>query len=1222
MSGPSHSRPGSMPLSAEENVDRVCEDFEAAWQAAQSIRERPRIEEYLCTVHALERYALLRELLALDIAYRIQAKESPELADYRERFSEHAELVEAVYHAAAHITFPESPSTPLIPATSPPEPAQQVPEQEPAKIAPAVYGNDQAQKLTTPTKPEEAAPADAPVIPEYEVFGLLGHGGMGVVYKARQHGLQRIVALKMIRAGAHARPEELVRFRREAETVARLQHPHIVQIYGVGEYKGQPFCALEFIDGGNLAAKLGGKPQPARAAAQLVETLARTMHATHEQGIIHRDLKPGNVLLTAGGTPKITDFGLAKHLDDDAWKTRSGVIVGTPPYMAPEQARNQRQDIGPQTDVYALGAVLYEMLTGRPPFLAATPMDTLDQVRNLEPVPPSHLQPKVPRDLETICLKCLEKDRQRRYGSALTLAEDLHRFLAHEPIRARPVRWWERGLKWAKRRPTIAALITVSAVALMSSLAWGLLYVELRARDLEGQLEQSRKVAEQKDQFQRSLREGRNNADKQDWTMLRVCLDNLKNVKLYEPSPEELVDWKQLEGRQTAHQHYQKFTSLRDDAFLHAALATGESESDNLQATQKAVEDALGLFRVHLDGQASLTLEDSFTPSEQDDIRAGCYALLLILAETKAPRPGQQLQNLAPFRERALLSALLILNRVASLDDRNHLTHAYHRIHARILEQLGQKTAAQNARDQAAKQPPATALDYYLVGDEHYKQGKMVEAIGDFGNVLGRQPDHFWARYFLALSYLRLQTPRPDLARDLLTHCIEQRHEIIWPYFVLGYAHTKLKNFPAAEADFKGAEILLQDPKNKNAWPVFYANRGFLRSEQHKFEDAAEDLRRAITRNSHEYQAHVALAKVYQKQERWDEALEELDQAIRSEPRLPILHRLRAQLHLERPDQNLNAALDDYRKAIKLDEEPPKDLKALAEDCAQQGRILHRIGRYKAAVKAYNQALNADLTYAWAHLWRAQAQSQLRNYEQAVHSLGQYLKQRGKPTVEVYRLFGFAWAQLRQYGKAIDSYTLALAMQPNDPATLAARGWARLAVADYQLALPDFEDAIRWSPANGTLPVSEASIVGMVSPLAQGPALAVSALVSWRNGDAYDGRGYARVNLGDYRRAVEDAETALKRDPHSARLCYDAARIYAQAVKKVSDNPRQLNSRLMASNYQGRALRLIRQSLELRPDKERGPFWRDTIAQDPALSPIRASTDFLRLASYYSQWKK
>jgi tRNA A-37 threonylcarbamoyl transferase component Bud32 len=302
--------------------------------------------------------------------------------------------------------------------------------------------------------------SDVPSVPGYQLLSQLGRGGMGVVYKARQMKLNRLVALKMILAGGHAGTADLTRFQTEVEAIARLQHPNIVQVYEVGEHEGKPFFSLEFCGGGSLERKLNGTPLPAAEAAALVETLARAMHAAHSQHIIHRDLKPANVLLLEDGTPKITDFGLAKKLDE-AGQTQEGAVMGTPSYMAPEQASGKSTELGPLTDVYALGAILYECLTGRPPFKAATALDTVLQVVSDEPVPPSQLQSKTPRDLETICLKCLHKEPAKRYLSSQALAQEIQRFLNGEPIVARPPAPLERAVKWARRRPAVAGLLAL-----------------------------------------------------------------------------------------------------------------------------------------------------------------------------------------------------------------------------------------------------------------------------------------------------------------------------------------------------------------------------------------------------------------------------------------------------------------------------------------------------------------------------------------------------------------------------------------------------------------------------------------------------------------------------------------------------------------------------------------------------------------------------------------
>jgi eukaryotic-like serine/threonine-protein kinase len=355
----------------------------------------------------------------------------------------------------------------------------------------------EAQKDSSATLPQQERSAELPrpAVPGYEIDRELGRGGMGVVYLARQTKLNRPVALKMILAGAHASPQDRDRFRIEAQAAAQLQHPNIVQIYEIGEADGHPYLALEYIAGHGLDEHLTGTPWPPREAAELIEPLARAIHHAHEKGIIHRDLKPANILVVSGGvvsrewseakpltthhspltTCKITDFGLAKQIQEaeqrKAGPTQTGTVMGTPSYIAPEQARGQTSSVGPETDVYALGAILYELTTGRPPFRGETPLDTVLQVMSEEPVPPRRLQPKVPRDLEVVCLKCLEKDPSRRYSSALALAEDLRRFLDLKPIVARPASAPIWLLKWARRRPAAASMVVMTILVAAAALA-------------------------------------------------------------------------------------------------------------------------------------------------------------------------------------------------------------------------------------------------------------------------------------------------------------------------------------------------------------------------------------------------------------------------------------------------------------------------------------------------------------------------------------------------------------------------------------------------------------------------------------------------------------------------------------------------------------------------------------------------------------------------------
>ena len=344
-----------------------------------------------------------------------------------------------------------------------------------------------------------------PHVPGYEITGELGRGGMGVVYRARQVGLNRVVALKMILGGACATEKSRDRFLAEALAVARLQHPNIVQIFETGEADGLPFFSQEYVEGGTLAAQLDGTPAAPRRAAALCELLARAVQFAHDRGVVHRDLKPANVLLTADGAPKIADFGLAKRLEEAASGsvTETGLALGTPRYMAPEQltpsAPGSRPPVGPACDVYALGAILYELLTGRPLYAGDTPLDVLVRVLHEDPRPPRAYRPGVPRDLETICLKCLEKDPGGRYASARDLAEDLHCFLVGEPVRARPPSVLYRSGKFVRRHKALVGAAGGIAAALVAGIvATGLTALsEARQRRLADASARQAEVARQ-----------------------------------------------------------------------------------------------------------------------------------------------------------------------------------------------------------------------------------------------------------------------------------------------------------------------------------------------------------------------------------------------------------------------------------------------------------------------------------------------------------------------------------------------------------------------------------------------------------------------------------------------------------------------------------------------------------------------------------------------------
>jgi eukaryotic-like serine/threonine-protein kinase len=337
----------------------------------------------------------------------------------------------------------------------------------------------------------ECVPTDP--IGDHEILEILGRGGMGVVYKARDLKLGRLVAIKMMIEGRYADPERRDRFRSEAHAVARLRHPNIIAIYAIGEHEDRPYLSLEFAEGGSLARRLAEKPMAPREAAELLETLARAVNNAHQAGVVHRDLKPSNVLLTSEGIPKVSDFGLAKLLDSDSGRTITGQPLGTPSYMAPEQTDERSKHVGPETDVYGLGSILYQALTGRPPFLGGSPLETIRLVNSTEPVPPRQARPEVPKDLETICLKCLRKEPIKRYRGAMALAEDLRRFLEARPILARRATLPEQLVRWCRRNPWAAAFLVALVVGVIGLGAMA--GVQARANQRLGQAKHATEVA-------------------------------------------------------------------------------------------------------------------------------------------------------------------------------------------------------------------------------------------------------------------------------------------------------------------------------------------------------------------------------------------------------------------------------------------------------------------------------------------------------------------------------------------------------------------------------------------------------------------------------------------------------------------------------------------------------------------------------------------------------
>lgn len=1026
------------------------------------------------------------------------------------------------------------------------------------------------------TQPQAPLPGKVPTVEGYEILSVLGRGGMGVVYKARHIKLKRLVALKMILSGGHAGDDAIARFKIEAEAVARLQHPNIVQIYEIGSQDHQPYFSLEFIDGGSLDRQTEGKPQPVTQAASLIETLANAMHVAHEQGIIHRDLKPANILLTQTGEPKITDFGLAKQTDQAHGHTETGSVMGTPAYMAPEQAQGNTRHLGRSADIYSLGAILYELLTGEPPFQGQTVMDTLILVQTQEPKAPSKLRPRLPRDLETICLKCLEKEPERRYVTAAALAEDLRRFLNHEPILARPVRAWERGVKWLRRHPAGAACLALLLLSTTGALAT---YTVQTTREQQRTSSARRRIDEQ---FLRAQEAEKNEA----WggardLLLSAAEESRDNPALARQNAIVQESLERVQRRLQAVGRLQEFTQARDEAIFHATLAGGETGEGNFAQTRTAVEKALAAVGLTIPVESAWVPDPAFTPEEQKEIRRTCYELLLTLSDTVAQRGANAAHDVR--RERTQ-EALKILSGAEhfGLD-----TRAYHLRRGRYLAILGEQAAADKEAKRAAECPTQTARDHFLVGEEYYKRGDVSAARAEFEEALRVEGDGFWASYFLALCHVKLGQPR--LAVEPLNYCLARKQRLAWIYLLRGFVYGQLGNYPAAEDDF--SEVLSRAPSPEVLY-VLYNNRAVMRVGQKNYKGATADLKAAIDLKPEQYQAYASMAQVEFLQGRFEEAVAGMDLAVAAAQKLVernsvdattlgLLYRARSRFQLAR--QDVSAALADLDRAAGLETPESPALPGLQ---AERGRLLHRLQRHGDAIVAYSAALKTVRPNPEIYRWKAEALVAAQRYPEAAEAFKDFTQAGGALAVKDYQLLALAHHKNGDLRAAVDDLTKILEMEPDNVEVLGQRAQVYLVVRAYTLAIRDFDRVQALSPDDANL---------------------------------YEGRAFAEAKLGQHQKAAGDAEEALRRGTPNARAYYRAARTLAQAAAQVdveragNDSPAVRTRRV----YEDRALALLREALQKTPEGERSAFWRTTVRNDAELKPLHRMAGYGELERAY-----
>jgi tetratricopeptide (TPR) repeat protein/tRNA A-37 threonylcarbamoyl transferase component Bud32 len=838
------------------------------------------------------------------------------------------------------------------------------------------------------------AAGGVPQVPGYDVHQEVGRGGMGVVYKARHRTLGRVVALKLMIAGAHAAEADRNRFRAEATAVARLNHPNVVQIHEIGEHAGIPYLALEFCDGGSLADKLGGTPLPPRDAAGLVAALARGVVAVHEKGVVHRDLKPANVLLTKDGTPKVTDFGLAKDLDSDA-RTGTGAVVGTPSYMAPEQAAARRDKVGPASDVYALGAILYECLTGRPPFKGPTPMDTLWQVMHDEPVPPAEMQPNVPRDLETICLKCLQKEPAKRYGGAAELADDLARYLAGGPIRARRVGSGERLWKWARRNPSVAGLAGAVGVLLLLVGAMSSYFVwNTLAKAEAARLDAAEKNRE------------------------------AENLRRRDGARKDLEEFRRLAG--VHHSHAQ-----------HVALAGVELYYDPDRG-RTAAEEAIVLAE-----RLGPELDALHMDAERAALDRELHDLLLQTVQAQTRRP--------PARD-AVPQILERLDRAASLEGPSRSSH---RLRARCYRAIGEGERADEEERQGQAATP-TALDlFFQAEDFHNRAVDLAETSGD---ILSWRPNHDLLRQavaeyqsairldsgnfscYLQLGQCYLGLRRGPEAVEALSACVALRPDDPWGYSVRGLVLGLVDRYAEGEADLERALALAPDFRPARLY------RGLLAWLQQKDEQALEDFAAVLSPPEGQRLIEAAYYRglLRLKRKQYTEALKDFDLVVSTNPRFRPLFLTRAEVRFRNGDQERGRAdLTTYLDLARPTPLAPKDPALFA----QRGRLLLQlVPRWGLAGKDFRTILRLALeeletarkggdTTAELFDDLGSVAERLGEFPKALDAYEQALKLNGPASLaaKVHTKLGWLHIQFPQptrFDRARDEFSAALRLEP------------------------------------------------------------------------------------------------------------------------------------------------------------------------------------------------
>lgn len=1024
----------------------------------------------------------------------------------------------------------------------------------------------------------------------YSATHLHAEGGLGRVWITYDSDLNREVVLKEIRPEHDQSHDVERRFLREAQVTGQLEHPNIVPIYELGWRKGgRPYYTMRFVRGNTLRDAIRAYHDPARALPadplelpRLLQSFLSVCHAigyAHARGVVHRDIKPANVVLGEFGEVLVLDWGLAKlagaselpmvadlaAADFDVEgppdeRTHHGQVLGTLGYMAPEQALGEQDHIDGRTDIYALGSVLYEILTNRPPHQGSTTRELLKMIERGAVPPAAEVDPRVPRALSAICVKAMAHEQSDRYQTTAELATDIERWLVDEPVSVFRDPPAKRAARWArKHRSTCVATAAVLLVTCVAVGAW--------------RIADARRVGRLRSEARWLMASAHQALARNDLADARVQLARAESIagespvlaELAEDAHGLLVDVEartaRAAARVAAQDDFARFRQLRDEALFRTTLLTGLDPLANRAAARQAAEAARAIFPLSKAGTFEDPRRHDLSTEQAAAVERGERELVLLLARSMSDAPPGQKPQPEDVR-----SALALLDTARPWADS---TQSFHLLRAACLASLGDAAESTVEQQQAERLAPATAQDHFLIADEAFRRRQFGRAIEQFQEVLRLEPDHFWAHYFLAICRLRQGQPR--LAIENLAVAISWRPDFGWTYMLRAQALIGLGNYDAAADDLRRAQELGVDEYS------LLVNRGALWTQAERYADARRDLARAVALRPELSLAHVNLAELYRRQQEFPQALAEATTATQSADWSPAPYRIRAQVRLETGD--LVEALADIDRAIELEAPASREL---GEDLKLRGGVLVNSGRYAEAVESFEQARTYTDHDPLLDKLLAEAQLKLGHAAEAKTALDRYLH-RPEDDGEALRQRGLERAKLGDPAGALADYTQSLELEPDSTATRARRGWALLNAP--RIALDDFESGLKADPDNAEL---------------------------------HAGRGYALAQLGKYREAVAAAREALEHEraqtPLNQRLALrvNVACIYAQAQAKAAGDLAAADHEALARDYAERALEQLKAAAELLPAETRRGYLQQALA-DPSFEVLRRQPAFAAL---------